>query len=102
MKKILAGLSFFLATSQVVLAQTVCKVNGEVVPCPELPGWLGIVFAAIPLLALFFFVFWIWMLIDAIKNQKDNKLMWVLLIIFLNALGAIIYYFSQKRTRAKV
>ena len=42
------------------------------------------------------FVFWIWMLIDAIKNQglKDmEKVIWVLVIIFTHIIGALIYFF---------
>ena len=40
------------------------------------------------------FVFWIWMLVHAITNQGLNdteKIMWVLVIIFLHFLGALIY-----------
>jgi hypothetical protein len=40
------------------------------------------------------FVFWIWMLIDCIKNNalgSTEKIVWVLVIIFLHALGALIY-----------
>lgn len=46
------------------------------------------------LFSLLFFIFWIWMLIDCIQNQRLNsteKIVWVLVIIFLNLLGAIIY-----------
>lgn len=41
------------------------------------------------------FVFWIWMLIDAIQNPRligNEKIVWVLVIIFLHALGALIYF----------
>lgn len=43
--------------------------------------------------AVFFLVFWIWMLVDCIKSDlKDSdKLIWILIIIFLNWLGALIY-----------
>ncbi len=40
------------------------------------------------------FVFWLWMLIDAIQNPRlgsTEKVVWVLVIIFLHALGALIY-----------
>ena len=39
-------------------------------------------------------VFWIWMLISAIQNQGLNgteKVIWVLVIIFLHFLGAFLY-----------
>lgn len=46
--------------------------------------------------------FWIWMLVDCIKHESDegnNKLIWVLVIIFTQLLGAIIYFFVQRRER---
>lgn len=55
-------------------------------------GLLGIFLLLLGLLA---FVFWIWMLIDAIKNpalSSVQKIIWVLVIIFLHALGALIYF----------
>lgn len=48
---------------------------------------------------LLFQVFWIWMLIDAIMNQEEDKIMWVLLIAFLNLLGAILYFFMARGKR---
>jgi hypothetical protein len=41
------------------------------------------------------FVFWIWMLVDCIGNRRlttSEKVVWVLVIFFLHALGALIYY----------
>ena len=42
------------------------------------------------------------MLIDAIKHQKDNKTLWIVVIVFVNTLGAIIYYFVEKKPRDKI
>ncbi len=42
------------------------------------------------------FVFWLWMLIHAITNkgpQDAEKIVWVLVIIFLPFIGSIIYFF---------
>jgi hypothetical protein len=42
------------------------------------------------------FVFWIWMLIDAITNKgltDTEKLIWVVVIIFVHFIGALIYFF---------
>jgi hypothetical protein len=42
------------------------------------------------------FAFWIWMLIHAITNKGlDNteRIIWVLVVLFLHALGALIYFF---------
>jgi hypothetical protein len=50
------------------------------------------------LLAPFFlavFVFWIWMLVSAIQNNGltgTEKVVWVLVIIFLHFLGAFLYF----------
>jgi len=42
------------------------------------------------------FVFWLWMLVDCLKNprlQGTEKIVWVLVIIFLHGLGALVYFF---------
>jgi cytochrome c oxidase assembly factor CtaG len=47
------------------------------------------------LLVVLAFIFWIWMLIDCIQNQRlsgNEKVAWVLVIIFLHALGGLIYF----------
>ena len=47
--------------------------------------------------AIFFIaaaVFWLWMLIDLLKRRRfEDKLVWVLVLIFINFLGAALYYF---------
>jgi len=45
--------------------------------------------------------FWIWMLIDLIKNQEKDKVVWILVLIFTGILGAIVYFFVAKRGRKK-
>jgi len=45
-------------------------------------------------------IFWIAMIIDCAKRnfKKDaEKIVWILVLIFLGVLGAIIYYFVVKR-----
>jgi hypothetical protein len=42
------------------------------------------------------FAFWLWMLIHAITNKglpDGEKIVWVLVIIFLPLIGSIIYFF---------
>jgi hypothetical protein len=49
--------------------------------------------------AVAIFAFWIWMLIHAITNKglsDIEKLVWVLVIIFLHFLGGLIYFFVGK------
>jgi hypothetical protein len=47
------------------------------------------------IIGLLAFVFWIWMIIDAIQNQgltDGEKIAWVLVVVFLHCLGALIYF----------
>jgi len=47
-------------------------------------------------------VFWIWMLIDCLQNgrlQSTEKIVWVLVILFLHFIGALIYYFVGREQR---
>lgn len=73
----------------------------------ELLAMMGIPFfgilAGVGFLALagilFLFVFWLWMLIDCLRRDFKNdveKIVWVLVLVFLHLLGAIIYYFVVK------
>ena len=61
--------------------------------------WL--VFSAILILAM---IFWIMMLIDVIKrdfSKENDKIVWLLVIIFLGIIGAIVYYFVVKKEDKK-
>lgn len=46
---------------------------------------------------LLLFGFWLWMLIDCAKREFDDKALWIILLIFLNFIAAILYYFIVKR-----
>jgi len=98
LKTSLTSLALFLASSKFALAAT-CRVNGEEVPCPDVPGWLVIIPILGVLIGLALVAFWLWMLIDAIQNQEKEKGMWIALIIFLSGPAALVYYFTQKRKR---
>ncbi len=40
-------------------------------------------------------IFWLWMLIDCLQNRRMQgveKLVWVLVILFLHVLGAVLYF----------
>lgn len=53
-------------------------------------------------IGLLLFVFWIWMLIDAIQNKgltDGEKIGWVLAIVFLHFLGALLYFFIGRSKR---
>lgn len=54
---------------------------------------LGFLIAGVIGIAVF--AFWIWMLIHAITNKTldtGQRIVWVLVILFLHALGALIYF----------
>jgi uncharacterized RDD family membrane protein YckC len=53
---------------------------------------------ALPVLA---FIFWIVELVDALRRtfpEPNAKIIWVLVIVLLNFVGAAIYYFVGKRS----
>lgn len=57
--------------------------------------FLGVIIVC-ALVGLAFLVFWIWMLIHALVNPGlcgSEKVAWVLLIFFVQLIGAIIYFF---------
>lgn len=102
-----------------------CEVNGQQVPCEELLAQTADMVRSLPFIgtleqhfgslvsvmlwvlaisavvAFIGFIFWIVMLIDAIKHQKDNKAVWILVIVFGSVLGALIYFFVEKVERNK-
>lgn len=51
------------------------------------------------LVALALGLFWVWMLIDCLANQSEDKLVWFLVIFFLNLLGAFLYYWLARKKR---
>src|ERR1035437_8008561 len=59
------------------------------------------IFLLVPILGVIFvvcvFIFWLLMLIDAIKHSPEKmKIAWILVIIFTHIIGAFIYYFVEK------
>jgi hypothetical protein len=47
-------------------------------------------------------IFWVWMLIDALMNpriQGTEKLVWVLVVLFLHLLGAVLYFVIGREQR---
>lgn len=67
-------------------------------------GWPAAVggFAIIWVLAV---LFWIWMIIDCLQRPDKNfpakgtydKLVWIIVLLFANILGAVLYYLMVKR-----
>ena len=48
------------------------------------------------------FVFWIWMLIDCASHEPshgNDKLVWIVIMIFTNWIGALLYLFVRRPRR---
>ena len=63
----------------------------------------GVEFIIAGLLALVAFAFWVWMLVDCLTrdaSQGTEKLVWILVLIFVPAVGTLIYYFVRYRPRS--
>jgi hypothetical protein len=49
--------------------------------------------------------FWIWMIIESATKEPaedPNKIMWVLIVVLLNWLGAAIYFFVRRPERIRM
>jgi len=48
--------------------------------------------------------FWIWMLVDCIRHEPstgNDRIIWVLVIVFAKVIGAAIYYFVRRPERLR-
>ena len=55
-------------------------------------------------IGLFLLGFWIWMLVDCIRHEPsegNDKIVWVLVIVFAKVIGAAIYYFVRRPERLR-
>ena len=80
-------------------AYAVCTLNGEVVPCDQMPKWPFVMMLVFFVFMMLLLAFWVWMLVDIIKNEKENMALWLIILFLGSFLGAIIYYFVRKRGR---
>jgi Phospholipase_D-nuclease N-terminal len=88
-------------TTQPILNQSNCTVNGQSVPCAKIGGFLGLglgIILFLLVISVLAFIFWLFMLIHAIKNPIVDKAVWIIILILFGILGAIIYYFAVKRS----
>jgi len=49
--------------------------------------------------------FWIWTLTECLTKEQsvgNDKLTWAIVIIFMNAIGALLYFFVRRPTRIRV
>lgn len=81
----------------------VCTIDGKEVPCSVFWAKIGWIFILVFLIAAFFSILWIWMLVDCLKRKTlkgepfTDKVLWALVILLVNWLGAVIYYFCVKK-----
>lgn len=57
---------------------------------------------------IFFFIAWIWMVVDCIKRdfkEGSERIAWVLVLVFIPLIGLILYYFivfiKDKKRKSK-
>jgi len=66
-------------------------------------GFVELVFVSLFLvIGLVGTIFWIWMLIDCAtkeRNQDNEKIVWILIILFTQLSGALIYFFVRLTRR---
>ncbi len=51
-------------------------------------------------LAVACFTFWVWMLLDCVRNPRltdTERLIWAIVICLAHLLGAVIYFFAGRR-----
>ena len=59
-----------------------------------------IVLLAMPLV-LAFFAFWVWMLVDCVRNPgltDSERLIWAIVICLTHFIGALVYCFAGRRS----
>ena len=53
---------------------------------------------------LLLLAFWVWMLVDCIRHEPsegNDRIVWVLVIVFAELIGAAIYYFVRRPERRR-
>jgi len=63
--------------------------------------FIGNLFPGLMMLAS---IFWLWILVDCITKEAsegNDKVAWIILIIFVPWIGAILYYFVRRPERIK-
>jgi hypothetical protein len=59
-----------------------------------------LIFFLVVILAILALIFWIFMIVDCAKRKfkdENEKVVWIIVIVFANWIGALIYYFVVKR-----
>ena len=63
-----------------------------------------LIFIPLVLIVLALVVFWIWMLVDCATKEPsagNDKIVWILVIVFTHWIGALIYFLVRRPERKK-
>ena len=88
---------------QLYAVQGVHKTNSAHRDWPE-PTSIYFLSLFLPIFAILLIAIWIWALIDCLRNEPsegNDKIVWVLVIILLNGLGALIYLIVRRPERVR-
>ncbi|HII81153.1 MAG TPA: hypothetical protein HA261_12375 [Methanosarcina sp.] len=64
-------------------------------------SYIFLIFGFILVLSL---IFWVWILADCLRKETDERntrLIWVIVIVFTYIVGAFLYYFIRRPKRVK-
>ena len=62
-------------------------------------------YCLIGIVALLGLAFWIWTIVDSATNEPsggNDKLVWLLIIIFTGVIGSLVYYFVRRPERLRM
>ena len=64
---------------------------------------LFVIYGGMCCFGVFLFAFWIWMIVDCAKNEPPgpDKIVWIIVVVCLNWIGALVYFFARRRNRNK-
>ena len=54
--------------------------------------------------ALLLLLFWVWMIVDCAtheKNEGNEKIVWILVVVLAGWVGALIYFFARRPARKR-
>ena len=67
-------------------------------------GPIGIQELLLILLLIGGLVFWLWILVDCATKESvagNTKVVWIIIIVFTNFIGAVVYWGVERRRRAR-
>ncbi|WP_432797792.1 PLDc N-terminal domain-containing protein [Poriferisphaera sp. WC338] len=66
-------------------------------------GFAGLFMCVFALIGLLIFAIWLWMLIDCCTRdfEGNEKIVWILVIVFTGIIGALVYMFVGKSRGTK-